>query len=80
MGAVVPVCVLLTHFCFNVRLFSLVCFICFKCEVILRKMCFIFCKSIKKIMLFKWVKLPSGCVVPGSCVLIVTFGCCFVNY
>ena len=41
---------------------------------------FYFCKSIKKIMLFKWVKLPSGCVVPGSCVLIVTFGCCFVNY
>ena len=27
--AVVPVCVLLTHFCFNVRLFSQVCFICF---------------------------------------------------
>ena len=26
---VVPVCVLLTHFCFNVRLFSQVCFICF---------------------------------------------------
>ena len=41
---------------------------------------FYFCKSIKKIMLLKWVKLPSGCVVPGSCVLIVTFGCCFVNY
>ena len=41
---------------------------------------FYFCKSIKKIMLFKWVKLPSGCIVPGSCVLIVTFGCCFVNY
>ena len=35
---------------------------------------FYFCKSIKKIVLFKWVKLPSGCVVPGSCVLIVTFG------
>ena len=31
--------------------------------------CFIFCK----IMLFKWVKLPSGCVVPGSYVLNVTF-------
>ena len=31
-------------------------------------------------MLFKWVKLPSGYVVPGSCVLNVTFGCCFVNY
>ena len=31
-------------------------------------------------MLFKWVKLPSGCVVPGSCVLNVTFACCFVNY
>ena len=28
-------------------------------------------------MLFKWVKLPSGCVVPGSCVLNVTFGCFF---
>ena len=27
--SVVPVCVLLTHFCFNVRLFSQVCFICF---------------------------------------------------
>ena len=26
---VVVVCVLLTHFCFNVRLFSQVCFICF---------------------------------------------------
>ena len=26
---VVIVCVLLTHFCFNVRLFSQVCFICF---------------------------------------------------
>ena len=38
---------------------------------------FYFCKSIKKKMLFKWVKLPSGCVVPGSCVLIVTFGCFF---
>ena len=36
---------------------------------------FYFCKSIKKIMLFKWVKLPSGSVVPGSCVLNVTFGC-----
>ena len=31
-------------------------------------------------MLFKWVKLPSGCVVPGSCVLNETFGWCFVNY
>ena len=41
---------------------------------------FYFRKSIKKIMLFKWVKLPSGCVVPGSCVLNVIFGCCFVNY
>ena len=29
MNTVVPVCVLLTHFCFNVRLFSQVCFICF---------------------------------------------------
>ena len=28
-GTVVIVCVLLTHFCFNVRLFSQVCFICF---------------------------------------------------
>ena len=26
---VVVVCVLLTHFCFNVRLFSQMCFICF---------------------------------------------------
>ena len=31
-------------------------------------------------MLFKWVKLPFGCVVAGFCVLNVTFGCCFVNY
>ena len=31
-------------------------------------------------MLFKCVKLPSACLVPGSCVLNVTFGCCFVNY
>ena len=29
LESVVPVCVLLTHFCFNVRLFSQVCFICF---------------------------------------------------
>ena len=28
-NAVVVVCVLLTPFCFNVRLFSQVCFICF---------------------------------------------------
>ena len=30
------------------------------------------------IVLFKWVKLPSGWVVPGSCVYIY-FGNCFVN-
>ena len=27
-------------------------------------------------MLFKWVELPFGCIVPGSCVLNVTFSCC----
>ena len=54
-------------------------FYLFYCEVILKK-CVLFLLIYKKIMSFKWVRLPSGCIVPGSCVLNVNFGCCFVNY
>ena len=35
-------------------------------------------KNNKKNLKFKWVELPSGCVVPGSWSL-CNFGCCFVN-
>ena len=62
MVAVVVVCVLLTHFCFNVRLFSQVCFYLFYCEVILRKMCFIFEIYKKNYVCLSQSKLPFGYV------------------
>ena len=47
----------------------------------IRYFCFCFWKRVRLVcdVFYKWVELPSGRVVPGSCVLI-NFGCCLVNF
>ena len=78
-------CYMFYHTCFQIfyctcfYMFYHTCFYMFYHTHFLHVLSYTFSEIVDRNWNYKGVKLPSGCVVPGS-MSFHTFGCCFVNW